>query len=149
MYHYAESGLDNVWLANGYTIHKTDYGEGVSIENTDALHRAIAVKIIESPAPLTGAEFRFLRVQMELSQRRVADLINADEQAVARWEKARTKPVKGAAERMIRVLAKMYLGDNGSAKQMIERLAELDVIPSPTRVVMRERGKKWRPEVCR
>ncbi len=52
MHHYVESGLDNVWLANGYTIHKTKYGEGVSIDNTDALHRAIAAKIINSPAPL-------------------------------------------------------------------------------------------------
>jgi hypothetical protein len=27
-YRYTESGLTNVWLANGYTLRKTKYGEG-------------------------------------------------------------------------------------------------------------------------
>jgi putative transcriptional regulator len=30
-YHYTECGLDNVYLENGFTVHKTAYGRGVSI----------------------------------------------------------------------------------------------------------------------
>jgi DNA-binding transcriptional regulator YiaG len=147
MYHYIESGLDYVWLANGYTIHKTEYGDAVSIEQTDALHKVLATEIVNSPAPLTGAQFRFLRIEMELSQRRLAELINADEQAVARWEKTRGKPVKGAAERMIRVVYKAFSG-NGSIKNMIERLAALDAVSAPAKVVMREKDNEWRAEAA-
>ena len=39
-YRYTESGLTNVWLANGYTIRKTKYGEGVSVQDVDGLTRA-------------------------------------------------------------------------------------------------------------
>ena len=41
-YRYTESGLTNVWLANGYTIRKTKYGKGVSIHDVEGLHRALA-----------------------------------------------------------------------------------------------------------
>lgn len=33
-YRYTESGLTNVWLANGYPIRKTKYGEGVIARRT-------------------------------------------------------------------------------------------------------------------
>lgn len=40
-YHYLESGLPNVWLANGFTVHETDYGSGVSIDDVAELHQVI------------------------------------------------------------------------------------------------------------
>ena len=51
-YHYKESGLDNVYLENGFTIHKTPYGEGVSIQDTAGLHKAIGVWLVEAPKPV-------------------------------------------------------------------------------------------------
>ena len=45
-HHYVNSGLDYVYLANGFTVHDTPYGSGVAIENADGLHHAIAVAII-------------------------------------------------------------------------------------------------------
>ena len=41
MYHYTDSGLDNVVLESGYREVNTEYGNGVSIDNLDALHLAI------------------------------------------------------------------------------------------------------------
>lgn len=147
MYHYRECGLDNVWLGNGYHEHKSAYGEGVSIEDTDGLHKAIGLCLVDCPRLLTGAEFRFLRVEMDLSQRRLGDLFNVDEQAVARWEKARTKPVRGAAERFIRVWYKTYADGSGDIKAMISRLAELDANAARSKVVFRETPNKgWQPD---
>lgn len=40
-YRYKESGLDFILLLDGYTVHETPYGTGVSIHNTEALHEAI------------------------------------------------------------------------------------------------------------
>jgi DNA-binding transcriptional regulator YiaG len=104
-------------------------GKGVSIENIDALQKTIALWIIDSPAPMTGAEFRFLRMELDLSQRRIAELINAEEQAVRRWEKARNKPVKGSAERMMRVLFHAYSGGDAEIRHMLDKLATLDATP--------------------
>ena len=39
VYHYTESGLNNVFLENGVSIHEAVYGKGVSIMDTDGLHR--------------------------------------------------------------------------------------------------------------
>lgn len=62
MHHYTECGLDNVWLANGFTKKKTAYGEAVSITHADGLHQLLAEDLINKHARLTGKEFRFLRV---------------------------------------------------------------------------------------
>jgi hypothetical protein len=35
LYHYRESGLRNVWLANGFRLSKSPYGETVAFENVD------------------------------------------------------------------------------------------------------------------
>lgn len=143
MYHYTECGLDNVYLANGFKVHETEYGTGVSIENTQGLHEAIARDIVESPHEMTGAEFRFLRIELDLSQRRLGELLNADEQSVRRWEKARNKPVKGAAERMLRSYYLACVDGDGEIKRLIERLAELDSQPPRQKVVLRETPRGW------
>jgi DNA-binding transcriptional regulator YiaG len=109
----------------------------VSIVDADGLHLAIGREIVNSAAFLTGAEFRFLRLEMDLFQRQLAALINADEQAVRRWEKARGKSVKGPGERFMRVLYVQFVGDP-SIRQKIERLTELDVLAHRSKKVLRK-----------
>ncbi|RBL66775.1 hypothetical protein C3E98_035715, partial [Pseudomonas sp. MWU13-2625] len=60
MYHYTDGGLKNVWLTNGYTLHKTPYGDGVSINDLDGLCTAICLALAKKAAPLTGVEFRYV-----------------------------------------------------------------------------------------
>jgi len=128
-YHYTDSGLDNVYLINGYKIHQTPYGEGVSIRDTDALHAAIAKWIVERPRPMTGAELRFIRTQMNMTQRNLAAALGADEQSVRRWEKARGNAVaNGAADRLVRLMYCDYVGGDGKLRAIIDRLAEHDQV---------------------
>ena len=42
MYHFKECGLPYVWLADGYEISKTVFGDVVRIEDLEGLHQAIA-----------------------------------------------------------------------------------------------------------
>jgi putative transcriptional regulator len=147
LHHYTECGLDNIYLANGFIEHETEYGKGVSVEDTNGLHEAISRMILSVSREMTGAEFRFLRLELDLSQRRLAELINANEQAVRRWEKSRNKAVKGAAERMLRVLYSTWVG-NGDVKRMIEHLAELDAQPAPSRIVLQETATGWQAQGC-
>lgn len=127
-YHYVESGLDNIWLENGYRIHQTPYGEGVSIQDTEGLHKAIGNWLIAMPKRITGAELRFIRLEMELTQRSLAAILAAEEQAVRRWEKARTREISGPADRLLRALFDQYLNGNGDLRASVDRLAELDQI---------------------
>ena len=88
VYHYVESGLDNVYLTNGFTVHKTAYGEGVSIQDTEGLHKAIGQWLISVPKPLTGAELRFLRIEMDIIQKNLAAILGTTEQTLRLWEKS-------------------------------------------------------------
>jgi putative transcriptional regulator len=128
VYHYTDSGLDNIYLVNGYSRHKTAYGEGVAIEHTEALHTAIGRWLVSLPKPLNGAELRFLRLEMELTQRHLAGIINAKEQTLRLWEKYRTKAIPGSADRLVRALYLEYIGGDGRISRMLEHLAELDEI---------------------
>lgn len=146
-YQYKESGLDNIWLENGYTIHETPYGEGVSIENTEGLHQAIGEWIIQLPKPLTGAELRFLRLEMELTQRDLSGILGVDEQTVRRYEKGRTKAVSGPADRLLRALYNEFVSGDGSVRSMVNRLANLNVVEHETgRFCETPRG--WQPHGC-
>ena len=85
MYQYKQSGLDNVWLVDGYQIVNTPYGEAVQFEDATSLDLAIANALINQTEPLTGKEFRFLRQQIGMSQSDVASFMHVDPQSVARW----------------------------------------------------------------
>ena len=86
-YHYTECGLDDVYLRNGFEYVDTDYGRAVSVRNAEELHLIIAGHIVSSTSDITGPQCRFLRVQMNLSQRELAKLFGLTDQAVAKWEK--------------------------------------------------------------
>src|ERR1700730_8979774 len=110
MYHYIESGLDNIFLENGFRVHKTPYGEGVSIENTEGLHKAIGRWLVALPKPLNGAELRFLRLEMEAPHRGLAAILGTKEQTLRLWERSRKKAMPGSADRLLRALYSEYVG---------------------------------------
>ncbi|MCJ2017153.1 hypothetical protein MKK84_06910 [Methylobacterium sp. E-065] len=143
-YHYQESGLDNVYIENGYTIHKTPYGEGVSIQDTPGLHKAIGRWIVAEPNGITGAELRFLRLEMELAQRTLAGILGSKEQNVRNWERARTKAIPGSADRLLRAIYMQYVDGQSDVRRMVDRLAELDCV-AEAKVCFRETNRGWLP----
>jgi putative transcriptional regulator len=147
-YHYTESGLDNVFLVDGYELHKTKYGKGVSIHDTEGLHRVIGRWLIELPKPLNGAELRFLRLEMDLSQNRLAEILASEEQNIRRWEKARTRSIAGPADRLMRALYNQYSGGGDrDVRRMVDRLAELDQIEH-AQAHVRETKSGWKVSAC-
>src|ERR1700730_18566168 len=101
-YRYEDSGLYNIYLENGFTIHETPYGQGVSIEDTAGLHKAIGLWLVSLPKPLNGAELRFIRLEMEITQRNLAAFLGTSEQTLRLWEKNRRKALPGPADRLLR-----------------------------------------------
>jgi putative transcriptional regulator len=123
-YHYTECGLDNVYLENGFTVHKTAYGKGVSIDDTEGLHRVIGQWIIALPKPLNGAELRFIRTELDMTQKDLAAILGTTEQTLRLWEKHRRKSIpSGPADRLVRAFYAEYLNGNASVIGMTERLA--------------------------
>jgi DNA-binding transcriptional regulator YiaG len=142
MYHYTESGLRNVWLVNGYTLRKTPYGKGVAIDNLEGLHRAIARQIVGLARPLTGAEFRFLRKQLELSQAGLADHLGCNVQALARWEKSKSRIPK-PAERLLRALYRESDEGNAQILDLVARIGRRGATERAKLEFARRRGK-WK-----
>lgn len=124
-YHYKLSGLDNVYLANGFKLRKSEYGDTVSINDIDGLHKAIANILISKKEPLEGKEIRFLRKLIDLSQAGLASMLCTEVQTLARWEKGQTH-IPGAADMLLRLIYWGSLGERGRITKQIERLKDLD-----------------------
>jgi len=144
MHRYVESGLDNIYLENGYRTHETPYGEGISIQDTEGLNRAIGRWLVSLPRPLTGAELRFLRLEMEATQKDLAGILGTTEQTLRLWEKHKTKSMPGPADRLLRALYLEYAGNDESVRKMLERLARLSRKEHQTKVRFRETSRGWK-----
>ena|SRR5450759_3281864 len=144
-YHYLESGLPNVWLQNGFTVHKTAYGEGVSIDDVEGLHKVIGLDLVEHKSRLTGSEFRFLRKELGLSQAKLARLWGYESQAIALWEKRSRVPV--IADRFIRAYYLEVEKGNAKIVEMIEKLNDMDA-REETRLVFEDTGRGWKAKAA-
>ena len=103
LYHYTESGLDYVYLVNGFVTRDTPRGQVVSFTNLDDLHRAIGHFIVTERRRLSAPEIRFLRHEIDLSQAALAHLLGVTERTVARWESGAINPSL-SAEAAVRLL---------------------------------------------
>jgi DNA-binding transcriptional regulator YiaG len=144
MYHYRESGLDNIYLENGYRRQQTAYGEGISIIDTEGLHKAIAQDLISAQQPLNGAELRFLRLEMEMTQKDLAAMLGAMEQTLRLWEKNRKKALPGTADRLLRALYSEYAGGKSPVCGMLQRLADVHE-REQVRICFRKTNRRWAP----
>lgn len=146
MYHYKTSGLKNVWLKNGYHLQKTPYGEGMSIENLDGLHRCIATHLITSEAKLNGDEFRFLRIELNMSQNAFGKIVGVSNQAVAIWEKRNKVPKY--ADIMIRTLChEIVIKEDATLSEVIHHLNDLDR-KAKHKIVFQETSEGWVPQAA-
>ena len=145
MYHYTDGGLRNVWLANGYEIKQTPYGEGVSFHNLDGLTKSICMALTNKASLLTGAEFRYIRsAGMLLSQPALGKLMGIDGQSVARWEK--TSKVPRWADKLVRLLYTAQAEGNEPIANAVERIKIVERLVKQKIVVKESRGQ-WLPSL--
>ena len=124
-YHYTECGLKNVYLANGYSVHKTKHGEGVSVKDVGGLHKAIGEFLLEKPK-LAGDEIRFLRKELGLSQKDMGELVGTSDQTIANWEKGKTE-VNRAADLCLRAhYRETVLNENAAMRNLIQTVVNAD-----------------------
>jgi putative transcriptional regulator len=148
MFHYTSCGLPNVWLRNGYREVETAYGKGVAIDNLEGLHNAIGLFLVEDKPRLTGAEVRFLRKELDLSQATLAKMLGVAENSIRHWESGRGRITK-PAERVLRLLYREHACGNceeGSIRNLIERLGELnrDLYANRRKFELEEAANEWK-----
>jgi len=123
-YHYRTSGLDDVYLLNGFDV--IDYGDekAVAIHDIDGLHQVISCALVHQEARLTGREFRFLRIEMDLSQKAFGVWFGLTDQTVALWEKKNRVPQW--ADAIIRMVFVESLGEDSEVREVLEMLSKVD-----------------------
>ena len=140
MYHYTESGLQNVYLENGYKTRKTEGGVAIAIMNVEGLHKAIGRELATSPH-LTGTALRFLRKELGLSQHRLGEAVGASVESVSLWERKGRMPK--SADRIVRALYLEHLDGNAHITALIQRLVNMDNQPEE-RLVFSDTDNGWR-----
>jgi transcriptional regulator with XRE-family HTH domain len=103
-YHYLESGLDNVFISGIQPVVDDEGDDVVMIHAINLLHAEIAGGIIGSDGKITGAELRFLRSEMGLTQADLGRLLSVDGQTIGRYERGDT-PIDATVETLLRRLA--------------------------------------------
>jgi DNA-binding transcriptional regulator YiaG len=139
-FHYTARGLDNVWLANGYTLKPTRHGTAVAVNDVDGLHQLIANTLIDKPGRLTGKEFRFLRTQLGLSQEALGVMLGFSENAVSLWERKDTVPA--ACDQWLRISVLAKLEGNTKLVDAIARTQTVHKLMYSKYVVKEVNGKR-------
>lgn len=140
MYRWDDMGLKNVWLANGYILHETPYGRGVSFEDIEGLTRAVSLALARKPGKLTGAEFRYLRqAGLGMSQPSLGKVLGVDAQSIARWEKSGKVPKW--ANRMIRLVFEAHADGDVAIRRVVERINDIDRLVN-RRIVLEQTGRR-------
>lgn len=140
-YRYTACGLDNVYLLNGFTPHKTSYGNGVSIDNLEELHRTIARTLIDKKGPLTAKELRFLRLELGLTQAEFARRLGTEEQNIGRYERDEF-PIPGSVDKLAR--AAYSVAFSLTIKELAAMLDKQLATKSATqKQVFRRKGDEW------
>ncbi|HEU0230155.1 MAG TPA: hypothetical protein VFR20_06260 [Burkholderiaceae bacterium] len=138
MYHFTDGGLRNVWLVNGYKTSETPYGSAVSIQDVKGLTRAICKVLVRKKSHLTGAEFRYLRLALLMSQSGLGRTLGRTEQAIASWEK--TGHIPKFADTMMRFIYARHENGDEQVKNIVEAVNETD---RDIHIVMRDSKAGW------
>ena len=143
MYHYTECGLDYVYLLNGFRLEKVDGEEYSSIDDTHGLHRVIGLAVARQARPLDGSEIRFLRVEMNMTQKALGDLLGVDGQTLARWEKGEY-PIPKAEDVVLRAYYLESISEGSPVGLLLQMLASNITRDAMSRLEFQEDNSQWR-----
>ena len=103
-YRYSESGLDNVYIHGLLQYRCPECGEtAVEIPMIKALNRLIAKDIICKREFLTGDEVRFLRKELPMKSKEMADALGIEPETYSRWENGK-QAVASYHDRQLRLI---------------------------------------------
>lgn len=148
-FHYRRSGLDNIYLINGFEKEVIDGEEYVTVLDVDGLHEAIGIHLVTTRKTLAPTEIRFLRRTLDLTQAEMGRLIGQSDQQIARWEKGENN-ISGPADRLLRLMFLYTLAECEEEQEPIEFLSKLDDLDSypEEKVAFCNNGEDWLEKVA-
>jgi putative transcriptional regulator len=149
--HYLDCGLSNVWLVGGFEVVDSPYGPGVAIQNMDGLHRCIAQCLVGKPGSLTGAEFRFLRTELDLSQLSMGALCGRGERTVRGWE-TDDMPVEEPANTIIRHVYQQRFNPSANFEELSKLIQQFQAADKELHEIKLEiaaAGDGWKAIECK
>ena len=119
---YDECGVDNVTLKQ-IDIYSCTCGEKiVLIPEVAELHNLIGLQLIKKKSLLSGKEIRFLRKNMGLTAKKLADYIGVENVTISRWENSKN-PISKPHDLFLRVV---YSNIKGISPRETRHLIEDD-----------------------
>jgi DNA-binding XRE family transcriptional regulator len=131
------TGLPNIFLEDGFERRETSEGRVLIVHDIPGLFAAIG-EAVARKRDLTGAEVRFLRKRLELSQAELAGCLQTSEQTVSLWERGKVR-IPGSESMLLRVLYLERMRREPSAWH----LAESADVRAPERLVFRQTVEGW------
>jgi len=96
------TGLPNLFLEDGFEYRDSSEGRILFVHDIPGLFAAIG-EAVARKRDLSGAEVRFLRKRLELSQAELARCLQTSEQTVSLWERGKVR-IPGSESLLLRVL---------------------------------------------
>lgn len=139
-YHYTQCGLDNVWLANGYSVSKDGH---VRINDMLGLHNVIGMALVNKGSILGAKEVRYIRHHMDLSQTTFGARLGVTYQSVMGWEKGET--LTESMDKFIKTTYYSFLNRDGnkSVYDFFTELAEIDAQEHDDEIKLKEVDDRW------
>jgi YgiT-type zinc finger domain-containing protein len=137
-YPYRESGLENVWLEN-LTVEVCKKCKTVSprLRRIRQLHETIGRAVALQPAPLTGADVRYLRKHLGYKAREWAMLLRIDATTLSRWE-ADGRAIGLQSDLLIRLVYFYLLAEREDIRlpdRLVEQVAAINSKQAPQIVI--------------
>lgn len=146
---YKESGLDNIYL-DGIEICECSCNEKVvSIPAITDLHNKIAFILIKKKSLLNSKEMRFLRKDMGLKAKELAEIMGVDNATISRWE----NDAQTSSETRDRLLRLIYSNIKDFPTDEVKHLIKkdfLEIMPEQqeTSPYMIPRNEWSKSEIC-
>lgn len=145
LHHVKQSGLQQLYLENGYKLRTTSYGEGHSYKDERKMLKVAAIQRALQGGPLSGEELRFFRYELHLSQAELGARLEVTDQTIAKWEKGLVQ-MKAKDALSIRILLLKALAPNTCVSELSEDA------PADSRIVLRHGPNGWeaalRSNIC-
>jgi len=139
--HYTACGLDNIYLASGFTRKVVGGETYVSVNDAEDLHEAIAMTLARKKL-LSGSEIRFLRKYLEYTQSDLGDWLGVSDQSIARYEKDRGT-MDPSADAILRLLVIGKISKSVNVHEELAKLRLQDDVPSDC-LMMELEHDEWR-----
>ena len=128
-YHYTECGLNNIYLQGIIQYKCPECGEaGAEIPHIKDLHLLIGRDIICKSEHLTGDEVRFLRKELGLKSKDMAETLSLEKETYSRWENCKHS-ASTSIDRYLRLLYILNVSEkegkvlHKNIREMLNRVA--------------------------